>query len=869
MTYPKNKSFRLGVWLLGRLVSQRKNYGLFGDIAEIYNIQVSKKGRFKADMWFWFQVFKTIPAFLKNSLYWHGAMFHNYFKIAIRNFKRQKAYSLINVVGLAVGMACCICILVYIHHELSYDRFNAGADNIYRLVMNGDTSGEAFDVALSSGPIGPALVENFEEVEKAVRFQHRNRTPINFHGRQFFEDGIFYADETVFDVFTFPLLKGNPATALKNPFSAVISQETAGRYFGSQNPIGKVLRFNRREEYTITGVMKDIPENSHFVFDFLLSFKTLSTISQKQTESWTQFTKYTYLKLKDGTDPKEIAEKIPPINSAHMGFDTKDIGWNLIFNLQPLTSIHLHSNLQGEIKGNSDIAYVYIFASIAFLILILACINFMNLATARSVNRAKEVGLRKVLGAVKTKLIKQFLGESLIYSFLSLFFAVILTGLALSLLGSLAGRHLEIRLTEIAWLVPAFIGIALFVGLAAGVYPAFVLAGFQPERVIKGSFESARRGKHLRNVLVAGQLFISTFHLIGTGIIFEQITFLKEKKLGFDKEHVIVLQFMDASLAPSIPAIKQELKSLAGVSNITASSHIPGWGGLAAYHLPEGFSLEETQTMRIIRVDHDFLDTMGIELTAGRNFSPRFPSDSRESVLINQAAASKFGWTDPLGKKIQEIYGNKQTKTVIGVVKDFHMSSLHEAIEPMYINSSFPGINTVLVRINPGNVAERLDAIRSAWAKTVPSAPFDYFFLDESFDNQYRVEERLSRLFSYFSLLAIFIACLGLFGMACYSAQKRTKEIGIRKVLGASTSSIVRLFSQELIWIFFFANFISWPVVYLAARKWLQNFAYRTNIEIKVFFLSAALTLVLILGTVSYQALKAALADPADTLRYE
>lgn len=869
MTGRRSRSFKMAMRLLSRLVSERKNYGLFGDIEEIYNSHLSEAGRQRADLWLWFQVFKTIPAFIKNALYWNWVMCDNYLKIAFRNFKRQKIFSLINISGLAVGMACCICILIYVRHELSYDRYHANADKIYRLVMTGEFSGRPFDVALSSGPIGSALVENFPEFDRSARFQHRNRTHIRFKGKNFFEDRIFYADDTVFEVFTFPLLGGNPETALRDPFSAVITQRTAERYFGSQDPLGEVLRFGPKEDYTVTGVMKNVPENSHFAFDFLLSFKTLSTLNRQQTESWTQFTNYTYLQLKAGSDPEKLGHKISSLNTRHMGFDPKDMGWDLVFALQPLPSIHLHSNLQNEMTGNGDISLVYIFSSIAALILILACINFMNIATARSCNRAREVGLRKVLGAVRSKIVKQFLGESLIYSFSSLFIALILSGLGLPLLSSFLGHTMGIRFAEMTALIPGFAGIALFVGLAAGLYPAFVLAGFQPARVVKGGFETSRQKKHFRDGLVIAQLVISTVLIIGTGIISDQVAFMKNKRLGFEKKHVIVARISDDSVRPSIPAIKHALKSLQGVLNVTASSHIPGWDGLAAAHLPEGFSNEESQTMRIIRVDHDFLNTMGIELVAGRNFSPEFPGDPQGSVLINETAAAKFGWIDPLGKKIQEIYGTKQTKIVIGVIEDFHMSSLHNVIEPMYITNSQQGINLLCIRISPGNVAGLLDTIRSTWTDIAPGAPFDYFFLDESFDRQYRAEERLSRLFSIFSLLAIFIACLGLFGMACYAAERRTKEIGIRKVLGASTSGIVFLMSRELIQVFLLANLVSWPLVFLASQKWLQNFAYRTDIGIGIFLLSTLFTLILTLGTVSYQAIKTASADPVDTLRYE
>jgi len=871
VNFGKKIFFRSGIWLLSRLISKRKNYGLFGDIEEIYHLKLADKGQLKANLWFWIQILKAIPAYLSDKAYWGCVMFNNYLKITFRSFKRQKIYSIINISGLAIGMACFICILVYIRYELSYDRFHTNTNNIYRLVMNGDTSGRPFDVALSSGPIGPVLVKDFPEVDNVVRFQPRDRTRVSCLGKQFFEERIFWVDNTVFEVFTFPLVKGNSKTALIDPFSVVITQETAKRFFSNEDPLGEILKFNPQEEYTITGVMKDVPKNSHLSFDILLSYETLLRTSRRHIESWTQFTNYSYLLLKENINPKELERKIPALNAKHMRFNPEDIGWNLTFTLQPLSSIHLYSNLQGEITKHSDIAYVYVFSSVAFLILLLACINFMNLATARSTNRAKEVGLRKVLGAVRSRLIEQFLGESLIFSFLSLFLALILVEFFLPFFSTLSGLPLEIRYSELPWLIPGLIGIAIFVGLIAGIYPALVLSGFQPVSVLKGGLESASQKRHFRRGLVVFQLAISIFLIIGTWIIFQQITFMKKRRLGFEKEHIIVLNLktIDNSVRSSITAIKQELKSIPGVLNVATSSHIPGWDGLAASHLPEGFSMEETQIMRVIHVDHDFLDTMDIELFSGRNFSPKFPSDSQESVLINETAAKKFGWDEPLGKRIQEIYGKKQTKTVIGIVKDFHMSSLHAIIEPMYINSSYPQIKTICIRISSENIAGMVDLIKSRWKEIVPLAPFDYFFLDESFDNQYRTEERLSRLFFNFSLLAIFIACLGLFGMACFTAEQRTKEIGIRKVLGASASGIVLLLCKELIMLLFIANIVAWPIIYLTSQKWLQNFAYRTNIGIGIFIFSAILTLLISLGTVSYQAIKAALANPVDSLRYE
>jgi putative ABC transport system permease protein len=452
---------------------------------------------------------------------------------------------------------------------------------------------------------------------------------------------------------------------------------------------------------------------------------------------------------------------------------------------------------------------------------------------------------------------------------MSLFLALLLVKIALPLFGSLSGKPLKMGFAQIPWLIPGFICIALFVGLAAGSYPALVLAGFQPVNVIKGNFVSGHQKSSFRKVLVVAQLAISTFLIIGSGIIFRQINFMKNKNLGFEKERVLVLRTLDNSVRNSILAVKQELKNVPGVINVTASSHIPGWEGLAQAHLPEDFSMEESQTMRVINADPEFLDTLGIKLAEGRNFSRKFPNDPQNSVLINETAAIKFGWKNPLGKKIQEIYGSKRTRVVIGVLEDFHMSSLHDTIEPLYINNMHPQIQTLSLRLSPGDIAGTLNSIKSRWKSLAPNTPFDYFFLDDSFDSQYRSEEKLSRIFSYFSLLAVFVACLGLFGMACYTAEQRIKEIGIRKVLGASSSSLVMLLYRELIRLFIIANILSWPIIYLASQKWLQNFAYRTSMGIDIFLLSAVLIFIVSFGTVSYHAVKTALANPVESLRYE
>jgi len=864
------KSFNLGVWLLSRMLSRRKNYGLFGDIEELYNLQLEEKGRFKANLWFWLQILRTIPAYFRDSIYWNAVMFNNYLKITIRNFKRQKAYSLINIIGLAVGMACCILMLTYVRNELSYDRFHTKADRIYRLAIYGELSGSDFNLASTNNPPGPYLAENFPEVENAARIRPWNRTPVAYLDKKFNEPGIMWAEVSLFDVFDFPLITGDKTTALKNPYAAVITESTAQKYFADKEPIGKVLRIDDQADYTITGVVKDVPLNSHFRFNILVSFATRQANERATVERWMgDFNNYTYLLLKAGTDPQNLAAKFPPLVEEKMGIILKAVGGRIEYILQPLTSIHLHSKLKGEMSGNNDISYVYIFSAVALFVLLLACINFMNLATARSANRAREVGMRKVHGAVKGRLVKQFLGEALIYSFSALLLSIFLVEAIRPLFNSLSGSNLKINYLGLPWFIPALFGLAVFVSLVAGSYPAFFLSGFQPAMVLKGSFSRGRAKSRMRSLLVVFQFAVSIALIIWTAVILSQLTFMKNKGLGFDQERVVVVSVTNDELQDRLPAIKQEFRMHPGVLDVSISSHTPAWGARRNVCLPEGFSPEESQMMAIINVDQDYLPTMGIELAAGRNFSPAFPGDPDRSVLINETAARQFGWEDPIGRKIRELDERELEKTVVGVFKDYHFISVRYAIEPMLITNEPDILEAISVKIGPGDTRQILSTLHNKWGEIAPGIPFEYYFIGEEFNGLYQTEERLIRIFSYFSILAIFIACLGLFGMAAFATEQRTKEIGIRKILGASLWGLVMNLNKEFLVLATLANIIAWPLVYLYARTWLQDFPYRTGINIGIFFAAAILVLLIGLLTTSFQSIKAALADPVDSLRYE
>ena len=796
-------------------------------------------------------------------------MFNNYLKVALRNIIRQKGYSFINVVGLAIGMTCCILILLWVQDELSYDRYHQKADRICRLCLDANI-GKRVRAPVTPAPAAPTMISEFPEVINATRIRGPFTTSVRYGDRVFQQGGVSYADNSIFDVFTFPFVSGDPQTALEAPYSVVITDEMAGKYFGDEDPVGKVLRFDDEADFTVTGVVEDVPRNSHFTFNMLRSMETLYKEDQQIMESWVDGISYeTYLLLGEDVDYRELEQKFPALVHRYMGELLDAIGVSMNFFLQPLTRIHLHSDFEGE---TSNIVYVYLLSGIALFVLLIACFNFVNLATARSATRAREVGMRKALGAGRGKLASQFLGESVIHSLASMVLACIMLELVLPLFNSVAGRELSLNYLERAWLLPVFVGLALLVGLLAGSYPALYLSSFHPVRVLKG--DKGAGGSGFRRVLVVAQFAISISLIIGTITIYHQINFMKNKKLGFDKEQVVVIPSISDAIRQSYSSVRNELIKVPGVTGVGASSRVPGKGVSKGVLIPEGFSDDESQIVDYLLVDPDYIPTMDIQMPAGRNFSADLVTDSTESIIINQTAARKFGWDKPIGKTFRDIpspdaEGETDVYTVIGVVEDFHTASLRLKIEPQAIFYDLSGVNNISVRIAPGNITHTMDLLKKEWKKINPEGPFDYFFMDESFDSQYQAEDRLGKIALYFSLLAIFIGCLGLFGMSSYTAERRTKEIGIRKILGASVGGIVFLLSREFTRWVLVANLIAWPVAYYAMSRWLENFAYRVEINLTTFALAAVVALVIASVTVSYQAIKAALTNPVETLRYE
>ncbi len=786
-------------------------------------------------------------------------MLKNYVKTAFRNILRHKGFSFINISGLAIGMACCVIFSLYIQSELSYDRFHEKAGRIFRVVSQSERDGQIDRFAKTPAPLAAALLNDFPEVEKAVRLG-RNSFHVFFEEKRFNEQ-VFFADPELFEIFSFPLKTGDPDSALADPYSLVISEKTAEKYFGRKDPIGEILRLGDWREFKITGVMTNIPENSHLRFDFLCRFEDYA---RRHFDQWGIGNYYTYILVSEGFSIDAFIEKIPDFVEKYRGRDSRYI-YKQRYCLQAITRIHLHSSLRGEISPNSDIRYIAMFSLVAFFILLIACFNYMNLSTARGSIRSREVGLRKVIGATRSQLVKQFMGETFLLTLISLVLSVLLIELILPLFNKLSGKELQADYVQNPILIVFFAGIAISVGLISGSYPALFLSKSQPVRVLKGFLGDKRKNPLLRRILVISQFTISITFLIATALIFQQLEYMKNKKLGFDKEHVLMIPLHDKEVLQKIETVKQEFLADTNVLSVSASSFFPGQKIWYQNYWFEGAEEMNAPLIHWIAADRDFIDTFQIEILQGRNFSKEFTRDSQNAYILNEAAVKEIGWTEPIGKQF-EIIGRGP---VIGVVKDFHFFSLHQQIEPLAMLIYPEGYDYISVRIRPGSIPETLRFLDKKWTEFSQTRPFEYSFLDEDYDNLYRSETRLTKIFSYIAILAVFIATLGLFGLASFVIERRTKEIGIRKVLGASVSNLFVALSKDFAYCVLVANIIAWPAGYYFISRWLQNFAYRIDIGYGVFLMAAIIAMGIAMLTVSYQALKAAVANPVEVLRNE
>jgi putative ABC transport system permease protein len=795
-------------------------------------------------------------------------MINNYLKIALRNLKKHKAYSFINIAGLAVGMTCCILILLWVQDELSYDRYHENADRIYRITY-AEEIGDAFDhYVVSPFAAAPAFAAEVPGISTYTRLWQRTGL-IKHAGRNFDERKIFYVDKDFFNVFSFELFEGNPATALKNPGSIILTQEIAKKIFGNKSALGETLNLNADGDLKVTGVVKNVPRNSHFHFDYLVSINTIQGRRAEFLDAWLVIAGWSYILLDKNADAKTVEAKLAPVVEKHSGADARKYGQKMFYYLQPLTDIHLKSNLEGELEGNGDIRYIYVFSLIAAFILLIACINFMNLSTARSANRGKEVGLRKVLGAYKKRLVMQFLTESTGFAFVSSILALNLVWFLLPAFNTLTGKEITIASLFRWGVIFGLTGLVGFTGLAAGSYPAFYLSSFQPLDTIRQKLQRGSGRSVLRNTLVILQFTISVVLIISTFIVLEQLNYMKNQKLGFKKEQVLAMYTRGQSLSEQFEAFKNELKKDAGILEASYSSGIPGQTETVLTTFLEGQPDNVSFTFDYIFADYDFLKTYEIDLIQGRDFSKDFSADKEGAFLINETAAAKLGWGEKtIGKKIG--YSREVMRPIVGIVKDFHYMSLKHVIGPLAIFLE-PGQNTYLsIKVNTGEISRTLSTIEKTWNTFEKERSFEYFFVDENFDALYHSEERLSQVITFFAFIAIFVACLGLFGLASYTAEQKTKEIGIRKVLGASVGSIMFQLSRNFIKWVLIANVIAWPLTYFVLNNyWLSHFPFRVRVSLMTFFASGLIALFIALITVSFQSIKAALANPVDSIRYE
>jgi putative ABC transport system permease protein len=815
-------------------------------------------------------------------------MLVNYLRIAIRNLLRNKGFTIINIAGLAVGIACFITLALFILDERGYDKYNENADQIYRVYVSSKIGGQESNSSKTPGPLGATLVKDFPEVLNYSRIGYFGQHNLRNGEKTFRENGIYTADSTYFQIFTLPFIYGDSQRALIKPNSVVLSEKTSKKYFGEENPVGKTLIVDGTGSYQVTGVMKDYPKKSHFSCNILLS---MSTYPVTQAQSWLDLWYTTYIVLKKGTDPGQFQDKlkatvlnytVPQIEKV-LGVSINDLlanrKNNYAYMIQPLTSIHLYSkrgygidpNTEWGDVRNSDIVYTYIFAAIAVFILLIAVFNFMNLATARSEKRAKEVGIRKTLGSSKIKLVGQFMTESVLITFLSVIISLGFLQAALPLFGNFVGKDLKLDLIGSPYTIPALILFTLTVGMMAGSYPAFYLSSFQPAHILKSKSSRFKGNLSVRSLLVVIQFAISITLIIGTTIIQKQLKYIQNKDLGFDKEQLISINNASV-LGNKIDAFKQEISNQPGVISSTTSSlmfqsGIPGSGYL--YNKRKGTDVIGCQ---FLDVDYDFVKTFKIKMKDGRFFSKDFSTDSN-AVVINEETAKSFNAKDPVGKELArvDVFNGNIIYHIVGVVKDFNYESLHQTVRPLVFHlSPVRQASTLLtIRAKSNDMPGLIKSLEKTWRSFAGNEKFNCTFVDQNLARMYQAEEKIGTMATVFSFLAIFIACLGLLGLAAFVTEQRIKEIGIRKVLGASVMEITALLSGEFTKWVILANILAWPTAYFVMDSWLQNFAYRINIGWSVFIFSGLAALMIAIATVSTQAVKAALANPINNLRYE
>jgi putative ABC transport system permease protein len=866
----RSKPPRAAEWILKRLHSDNGDFTHLGDFCEIFQGIVSEKGRVRAVLWYWTQIVRSLPGFIINKLYWGLSMLRNYMLISFRNLLKTKGFSAIMILGLAAGLACFILILAYARFEMSYDRFHEKTGRIFRVTSAEVPPGQKPGEFETNNPslLATLLKTEFPEVRHAARvFIRKDITAVLQVGDRAFTQKGLIADRDFLEVFSFPLLQGDKKTALAAPASIVLTKTTARKLFGEKNALGRVISFREGRgvaDVTVTGVAEDVPRNSHLRFDYLLSVASLETDKKNDYmfNNWNVGNFFIYVELSGRGRGKPLEKKFAGWLEKNRPEEYKA---GLRFFLQPVEDIHLRSNIRGELSTNNEIRYIRLFLAIAVLTLLIAAVNYMNIVTARSSTRAREIGIRKVTGANRRQLFGQFLGESVFFAVLASLVALVIVRFTLPRFSTVTGIELGLRDLAHGPFLPLIFGAVLLTGLISGAYPALVLSAFQPVRVLRELSASGRKGARLRNVLVVGQFTASIILIVCALVVSGQLRFIQSQRLGFDREHVVVIPIREPETAAKAGAIRAEMLRHPEVVAVAQTSGLPT--RIENSIINAGFTTDRGETIKMTYhfdyVDENFLGVFKVELAAGRNFSPG-PEADKNAVLVNETLVKMAGWSEALGKGIQFI---RESKRVIGVVKDFHFLSFHEPMGPMVL---FPGEGESLaIRIRPGDVPKTIALLKNVFERNTTTQPFDFFFLDDDFNALYRKEQRTGEIFGAFAILAVIIACLGLLGLAAFAVERRTKEIGIRKVMGASAPQLAVRLSREFIVLVLLANIVAWPVAYYAMSRWLQDFAYRIPLSPWPFVLAGVGALLIALLTVGAQTVRAASANPVETLRYE
>jgi len=804
-------------------------------------------------------------------------MFKNYLKVTIRNLKKNKLFSFVNILGFAIGIASFILIILFVEDELTYDSHNRYSGRIFRVNAHYKVGENRFNLANSPIPLAGVLASEYPEIEKTVRILNESNVYVKKGNNYIKEEKFFYADSTLFEIFTIDFQHGDSKKALTEPNSVVITTGTAEKYFSNKNPVGEIIILSNGMQFLITGIVKPVPKNSHFEFDFIASYNSLPGSSES---NWFGEFVHTYVLTHNVVTEKVLNEKIFSVAEKHLGPIIKaafgvsyqeflNNGNDFSFVFVPLRDIYLHSEVFNEFKETGDMNIVYLYSAIAVFILIIACINFINLSTAKSAKRANEIGVRKVFGSNKILLVKQFLSESVILCFIAIVFSVAIAELVLPWFNDLTDKNLSLNLFSNFFTIPVLLVFTLLLGITAGLYPALLLASFKPVLILKTKFSSINNKGILRRGLVVFQFAASIVLFVGTFVIYSQMQYIKNKNLGFNKEQVLIIQDID-DLQTQQFAFADNIKSNPDIFNASLSQGLPGYNLTASILRKEGES-NENHTLIVIPVDYNYLDTYKMKMKEGRFFNKEIITDS-SGIILNESAVKKLNYKDPLNSKLIYDLGEESNNsyTIIGVVKDFHLESLKDEIRPAaFVLLKKPEANYLSVKISPYNISGTIRFLSDQWREFGQNKPLEFSFYDENFYETYRSEIQAEKVFSIFAILAIVIASLGLFGLAAFTAEQRTKEIGIRKVLGASISKVVLMLSKEFLILVTLANLIAWPLAYFIMTKWLEDFTYRIEIELWTFILAGLLTLLIAFLTVSFQAIKAATANPVEALKYE